>query len=60
MRELKTRWYLDHGFLHHPTGMQAIWALLVTGFNLFQLSLARRVRARRDVEATDRGLAQPL
>ncbi|NLG68413.1 MAG: transposase [Firmicutes bacterium] len=60
VRELKTHWRLDHGFLHHPTGMQAIWALLVTGFNLFQLFLARRVRSRRDVEATDSGLAQRL
>src|SRR5690606_369937 len=28
--------------------------------NLFQLFLARRVRSRRDVEATDTGLAQRL
>ena len=60
VRELKTHWHLEHGFLHHPTGMQAIWALLVTGFNLFQLFLARRVRSRRDVEMTDSGLAKRL
>ena len=60
VRELKTHWHLDHGFLHHPTGMMAIWALLVTGFNLFQLFLGRRVRVRRDVEKTDTGLAKRL
>lgn len=38
--------------------MQAIWALLVTGFKVFQLFLVRRVRSRRDVEATYCGLAQ--
>ncbi len=40
--------------------MQAIWALLVTGLNLFQRFRARPVRPRRDVEATDCGLAKGL
>ncbi|NLG68410.1 MAG: hypothetical protein GX496_02415 [Firmicutes bacterium] len=54
------KWHLDHGFLHHPTGMQVLWALLAAGYNLFQLFLARRIRRRRPWEQTDRGVAERL
>lgn len=37
VRQLKHKWHLDHGFLHHPTDMQVLWALLAAGLNLFQL-----------------------
>ena len=59
-RQLKHEWHLDHGFLHHPTGMQVLWALLAAGYNLFQLFLARRIRRRSPWEQTDRGVAERL
>ncbi|WP_324668242.1 transposase [Geochorda subterranea] len=59
-RQLKQEWHLDHGFLHHPTGMQVLWALLAAGYNLFQLFLARRIRRRGPWEQTERGVAERL
>ncbi len=59
-RQLKQEWHLDHGFLHHPTGMQVLWAFLAAGFNLFQLFLARRIRRRSPLEQTNRGVAERL
>lgn len=60
IRELKDKWHVDHGALHHPTGMSVLWALLAAGFNLFQLVLARRIRKRSTLEETDRGVAERL
>ena len=59
-RQLKQEWHLDHGFLHHPTGMQVLWAFVAAGYNLFQLFLARRIRRRSPLEQTDRGVAERL
>lgn len=59
-RQVKREWHLDYGFLHHPTGMQVLWAFLAAGYNLFQLFLARRIRRRSPWEQTDRGVAERL
>ncbi|WP_324716567.1 hypothetical protein U7230_14630 [Carboxydochorda subterranea] len=59
-RELKSHWHLDHGFLHHPTGMMVLWAPLSAGFKGFQLFVARRIRRRSPLEETDRGVAERL
>lgn len=41
---LKTEWHLDHCFLYHPTGTEAVAMFLFIAFNLLQLFFFRCLR----------------
>jgi IS4 transposase len=51
-RELKTKWHIDHCFMHQEQAIEAIMYFIVIAFNLFQLFLFRRVQGFRELHMT--------
>jgi hypothetical protein len=47
-RELKTKWNIDHCFIHDPNAIEAFFIIQMMAFNLFQLFLFRRLHHFRD------------
>ena len=45
--QLKTEWYLDHCFLHSPTGVETVLMFIIIAFNLMQLYFFRCIRGFR-------------
>ncbi|MDQ0045977.1 hypothetical protein J2T18_000249 [Paenibacillus polymyxa] len=59
-RELKTKWHLDHCFMHQPRAIEAILLFIVMAFNLSQLFLFRRVEGFRGLNLTQRMIVEEL
>lgn len=59
-RELKTKWHIDHCFMHHPRAIEAILYFIIIAFNLFQLFLYRRVQGFRELYITQSMVVEEL
>lgn len=59
-RELKTKWHIDHCFMHDPRAIEAIVLFIVLAFNLFQLYLFRRVQGFRELGMTQSLVVEEL
>jgi Transposase DDE domain len=59
-RELKTKWHIDHCFMHEPRAIEAIVMFIVLAFNLFQLYLFRRVQGFRELRITQSLVVEEL
>ena len=59
-RELKTKWKINHCFMHDPKAIEAILLFIVIAFNLFQLYIFRRVKGFRDLPMTQKFFVEEL
>lgn len=51
-RELKTKWHINHCFMHDSRAIEAILLFIVIAFILFQLYLFRRIQGFRKLRIT--------
>jgi len=59
-RELKTKWHIDHCFMHEARAIEAILLYIQIAFNLFQLYLFRRVQGFRELGITQSLVVEEL
>ncbi|XID92687.1 transposase [Paenibacillaceae bacterium WGS1546] len=59
-RELKTKWHIDHCFMHQERAIEAILHFIVIAFNLFQLFLFRRVQGFRELRLTQTMMVEEM
>jgi predicted transposase YbfD/YdcC len=43
-RQLKNQWHMDHCFMHHENGLEAVLMFMIISFNLMQLFFFRRLK----------------